>query len=257
MIASCYFWKWADNDLPGKPTDVHAALLRGELHPALQTFDARPLVAAIEALANETPPDERDEWEWIVEPAKKKQQARFVLLNCPRSPEPKTMHHLLSCQLLRYGVTCFDEGLGILGDRFPPKLNEFKWGQWSGENVYDISADELPVLIKRIEPKFSHPYAVLSNRKDDFVQCFAKGRRFVVEWRENYELNDASKFDHWKAQDKKRMAALKVPYTPKGIPPEKDPDFVNFADTLRIFEAFLLQKQRPSHYHWRNINKEL
>jgi len=29
--ASYYFWKWADNDLPGRPLEVHAALLRGEL----------------------------------------------------------------------------------------------------------------------------------------------------------------------------------------------------------------------------------
>ncbi len=44
MIAEYYFWKWADNDLPGKPAEVYASLLRGEMHPALQTFDARPLV---------------------------------------------------------------------------------------------------------------------------------------------------------------------------------------------------------------------
>lgn len=47
MIASYYFWKWADNDLPGQPVEVHAALLRGALHPALQTFDARPLLARL------------------------------------------------------------------------------------------------------------------------------------------------------------------------------------------------------------------
>ena len=36
MIANCFFWKWADNNLPGKPTDVCGTLLRGELHPAVQ-----------------------------------------------------------------------------------------------------------------------------------------------------------------------------------------------------------------------------
>jgi hypothetical protein len=30
MIATYYFWKWADNDLTGKPAEVHAALLRNE-----------------------------------------------------------------------------------------------------------------------------------------------------------------------------------------------------------------------------------
>ncbi|MEI6279251.1 MAG: hypothetical protein WCQ16_07715 [Verrucomicrobiae bacterium] len=27
---SCYFWKWADNDLPGKPAEVFADLMLGE-----------------------------------------------------------------------------------------------------------------------------------------------------------------------------------------------------------------------------------
>lgn len=57
MSASYYFWKWADNDLPGRPGDVHAALLRGELHPALQPFDARPLLEELGAAAGEQPAD--------------------------------------------------------------------------------------------------------------------------------------------------------------------------------------------------------
>jgi hypothetical protein len=89
------------------------------------------------------------------------------------------------------------------------------------------------------------------------VQCRAKGRRFLVEWRDNYDLSDFSKFDHWKAQDKDRLAALKAPYTPTGISPQKDPDFLTFADTLNIFRAFLLQQPRPARYHWCNINEEL
>jgi hypothetical protein len=44
MTGCYYFWKWADNDLPGRPVEVHAALLRGERHGALQCFDARPLL---------------------------------------------------------------------------------------------------------------------------------------------------------------------------------------------------------------------
>ena len=40
MISSYYLWKWADNDLPGKPNEVFSALIKGALHPALQTFNA-------------------------------------------------------------------------------------------------------------------------------------------------------------------------------------------------------------------------
>lgn len=255
--ASCYFWKWADNDLPGKPAEVHAALLRGVPHPALQTFDARPVLTVIEQLANGSVADERDEWDWCVAPANQVRQAQFVFLTCPRSHDFKAMHRVLARQLLRLGVSCFDESLGVLGDWFPPKLNEFQWGQWPGEMVYDITADELPVLIKRIQSKSPHSFAVLSDRRTHFVQCFLHGRRYVVEWRENHDLRHFSKFDHWKVRDKKKLAALKVPYTSKGIPLDKEPDLLTYADTLDIFRAFLLQKPRPAQYSWRNINAEL
>ena len=128
--ASCYFWKWADNDLPGKPTEVHADLLRGVQHPALQTFDARPVLTVIEQLANGSPAADRDEWTWSVVPANQVQRAQFIFLTCPRSNDFKAMHRLLNRQLLPLGVTCFDEGMGMLGDWFPPKLSEFQWGAW-------------------------------------------------------------------------------------------------------------------------------
>ncbi|MEI6074411.1 MAG: hypothetical protein WCS94_02480 [Verrucomicrobiota bacterium] len=255
--ASCYFWKWADNDLSGKPTEVHADLLRGVQHPALQTFDARPVLTVIEQLANGSPAADRDEWTWSVAPANQVQRAQFIFLTCPRSIDFKAMHRVLARQLLPLGVSCFDEGMGMLGDWFPPKLNEFQWGAWPGENIYDITPDDLPVLIKRIPAQSPSRFAILTNRRTHFVQCMLKGRRYVVEWRENHDVRDFTKFDHWKAQDQKRMAAFTVPYTPRGIPRDKDPDFLTFADTVKIFRAFLLQQPRPAHYHWRNINAEL
>lgn len=253
MIASCYFWKWTDNDLPDKPTEVHADLLRGELHPALQTFDARPILAAIETMAKGCPPEERDEWEWLAEPVKQVNQARFVFLNCPRTPEPRTMHQLLSRKLLRFDVTCFDESLGMLGDWFPPKLNEFYCGQWPGEMIYDISPDELPVLIKRISPELPNPFAVLTDRRTHFVQCFRKKTGYFIEWREN-DIQDSCNFNQWRAQDGQKLAALTVPYRRNRIAAARNPDLHPFADALNIFQAFLLQQSRSAQYHWMNIN---
>jgi hypothetical protein len=252
-MASCYFWKWADNDLPGKPMEVHAALLRGDRHPALQAFDARPISAAIEALANDAAPEERDQWEWIVEPARQEHEAIFILLNRPSPVERKSMHHQLARQLLPHDVTCFNETLGMLEDCFPPKLNKFKAGQWPGEVLYDLTPADLPVLIKRLRPKSPDPFAILNNRQTHFVQCYRDPEGFCVEWREN-DIRDCRKFQQWRAQDRKRLETLNVPYTRHGIPPGEDPDLLSFADTLRIFEAFVRAESRPSRNHWMNIN---
>ncbi len=41
MLNSYYFWKWADNDLAGRPVEVHDALLRGELAEYPGDIEAR------------------------------------------------------------------------------------------------------------------------------------------------------------------------------------------------------------------------
>ena len=104
MIANCFFWKWAYNDLPGKPTDVCAALLRGELHPAVQPFDARPVIEAIEKLPFEDLSIQRDEYKWDVNKASHSNQAQFVRFRYPRPFEAQkftTCLPTISC-LLEY-----------------------------------------------------------------------------------------------------------------------------------------------------------
>jgi hypothetical protein len=81
MSTSYYFWKWAENDVPGKPAEVWAALLRGELHPALQSFDARPLLNALEDAAAELRTVD-EEWEWKVHPPTSPEKACFVFATC-------------------------------------------------------------------------------------------------------------------------------------------------------------------------------
>ena len=88
---SYYFWKWADNDLPGKPPDVWAALLRGELHPALQLFDARPLLNALEEAAAEARAVD-EEWEWQVHPPASQEKVWFAFVTCPRVNISKRQH---------------------------------------------------------------------------------------------------------------------------------------------------------------------
>lgn len=247
MIANFYFWKWADNDLPGRPVDVFAALMRGELHPALQPFDARRLLRELETIA--AADADPAQWEWRVLPADRPRKAHQVFLTCPRPIEHKDAELLLGLD-----VTCFDEDQGRIVKWFPPKSSEFVWGQSPEEPTYEITVDELPVLLKCIRPRSPDPIAILSNRQTSFVQCIAAGRRFCVEWRENYDLHDLKKFSHWRAQDQKKLRALNAPYTSDGIPQDKDPDLLTYSDTLRIFQAFLRGGPRPPQYHWMSIN---
>ncbi len=162
MIANFYIWRWADNDLPGRPVEVFAALMRGELHPALQPFDARPLLGKLEALA--AADADHPQWEWHVVPKESPRKAHHVFLACPRRIECNEADLLLG-----FEVTCFDENRGMMAKYFAPKSSEFVWGQWPESPAYEIAVDELPVLLKRIRPKSPDPFAILSNRQGSFV----------------------------------------------------------------------------------------
>jgi hypothetical protein len=243
MIANCFFWKWADNDLPGKPTDVCAALLRGELHPAVRPFDARPVIEAIESLPFEDLSIQRDEYKWDVNKASHSNQAQFVHFTYPRPFEAQKIYHLLANELLPLGICCFDESLGMLGDWFAPKINEFQLGFWPGdlpgEIVYDISSDELTALLNRIRgcPEKLEPFAMLSDKRSHFVQCFGRKNGFFVEWGENHFVDGSRCFGIWKAL-------------------AKSCEQLNYDDTLNIFQAFILRQPRPSQFQWRDFSHE-
>ena len=240
MIANCFFWKWADNDLPGKPTDVCAALLRGELHPAIQPFDARSVIEAIEALPFEDLLIERNEYKWEVIKVSHSVQAQFVRFVYPRPFEVQEIYHLLARKLLPFGICCFDESLGMLGDWFAPKINEFQLGFWPGdlpgEIVYDISFNEVTDFLKRISIRSgkSEPFVMLSDQRSHFVQCFGKRNGFIVEWGENYYANGSHSFSAWKAL-------------------ANSSGQLGYDGVLHVFQEFFHRKPRPPQFQWRDI----
>ncbi len=252
MIFSYYFWKWADNNLPGRPTDVHAALLRGEMPPALQLFDARPLIHKLRIAASRRQRD-NEEWQWEVSPGGSVERARFVFVTCPQFEESAQRMRRFWQAFSALGLSGCDEQRGCIVKGLPPKLNCFFTGQQPSERMYDISQDDLPVLLRRVNPRLPDPFAILENQRGGFVQFYAERRRYCVEWAGN-QFWPKTIWDQWRAQDADRLS--KVGGTDEGdtLPPRQDPDLLRFSDTLRIFEAFFRGEPRPTQYPWRNIN---
>ena len=251
-MASYYFWKWAENDLPGRPAEVQADLLRGKMHPALQPFDPRRLLMTLRKMAAR---HHDEEWQWEAVTNSPKTLAKFVFVT-------GSFRGLSEARLSRFWhaffplkLSGYDEQTGGVIDGLLPKLNCFKSGQ-SSARMYDVGLDDLPVLLRGIDPKESDPFATLGNRHDHFVQCWAEGRRFTVEWAGNQFLPKTI-WDQWRAQDAKRLAALGGVYGGEKVSSSKDPDLLRYADTLRIFQAFVRDEPRPTQYPWRNINHML
>ena len=270
MTESYYLWKWADNDLPGKPNEVYSELLHGRMHPAIQPFDPVPVVCQLERIAAEGR-SVGEEWDWQIHNVPSGQQASFVFLTCPAVERYGQLRHRFCDWLLYLDITGYDEQRGQLMYCFCPKINSWEFGT-TDEIFYDITEADLPVLLHRIQAYGSEATALLEDRQNHFVQCGCFQRRFTVEWRENYDLADFSKFGQWRAGYFASAPGRPRLYIPKHFGQEvvnkncelvyqevgeKKHELIRYQDTLRIFRAFLRGEPRPPQYRWQDIKDEL
>jgi hypothetical protein len=265
---SGYLWKWADNDLPGRPNDVFAKLVRGEMHPALQPFDPMPVVQVLEKCSDDGLAD-HEEWSWRICPHGKGQRARFIYLQCLLKDNPTHSPEPVLDQLQALDMSGYDDECHRLIPNLSPKLNMFLSEQWD-ERSYDIDGDELAVLLRRLSPSGSNPFAILTDRCGNFVQCMGHGCRYNVEWHEQTDPKDWNQLRSW------RLESVPVPkkrryFIPAGVEysrvkdrdwhpcftGDSDHETISFSETLSIFRCFLHGKPRPRQYRWRNITTEI
>lgn len=267
-ISSYYFWKWADNDLPCHPREAHAALLRGQLLPALQTFDSHPLVMKLKALAAEGR-NRGEEWHWKIIHGGASGYAQCVFVTCPCLDYPRKRRWKMLRRLFSLDLVGCDAESGQMVDFCLPKINCMDFGKWPDEVAFDVEVGDLPALMRKVRSGLSHSFGLLTNRRNHYVTIGKMKHRFSVEWRENYSLSDFNSFDHWAAKYPADSKVSKC-YVPKGIFSirksergdhthdhelgEKEVELLRFSDTLRILEAFVRGEPRPMQYRWRNIS---
>ena len=254
MITSYYFWKWADNDLPGRPAEVLADLSAGRMHLALQPFDPSTLCAALDRLATRR---RAAEWQRETVPADGGGLARCVFMTRATpgrwKVDPKPFWKAVS----PLGLSGGEEGGDRLIDGLEPKLNEWSGGQTAG-TLYDMALADLPGLLRAIDPARENPYATSGGRiLGHFVQCYAdKGGCFCVAWAANTPLPEWV-WDQWRALDPARLAALGGVDASGDLPTDIEPELLTCEDTLRLFERSWRGKPRPADQPWRCLNDML
>jgi len=269
-MSSYYLWKWADNNLPGPPDEVFSELLHGRMHPAIQAFDPASVIRRLEQVSAQGRLA-GEEWDWQIQPSSSGRQVSFIFLTCPTVERYGRMRRRFCDSLLDLDISGYDEQRGQLMYCFCPKKNAWECGE-TGEVFYDITEDDLPVLFRRIPTDGCDASAILEDRRNHFVQCEPLNRRFTVEWRENYDLADFSRFGQWRAgyyESTPRRPRLFVPsrfghevinrdcelvYLKAS---EKKHELIRYQDALRIFRAFLRGGPRPPQYRWQDIKDEL
>lgn len=266
MTCSYYLWKWATNDLPGPPNEVFSELLRGRLHPALQPFDAQPILQDLQ-IAAEKRRALGEEWNWQVLVFDNVAHARFIFLQCPEVPLYGSFRHVFSKLVFPHDLSGYDEQRGNLIQCLLPKLNSISFGETPDEELCDVGVDDLPALLGRLSPEYDNPWARLGDRASNYVQCYAHHNGFAVEWLENRSLTDDTDYDLWRAGYAQYQNGGHTPrfrnelriingelrnVRMQEFPHEK----LRFGDVLNIFQAFLRGESKPARYHWRNTQQD-
>lgn len=268
-ISSYYLWKWADNDLAGRPGEVFYELMRGKMHPALQVFDPEPVAHELRRTLQERLAS-NEEWSWEICKDESGNQACFIHVSCLLKDNPRFSRDAFLDRFNALGLSGYDEQRGRLIECLSPKLNLFQCEQWWDEPRYDIKADELKVLLRRLDSAKPNPFACLQDRRSNFVQCMACGGRFSVEWHEM--LNPAN----WESIAPWRLETFPVPgkrrhFFPPGVKYRvvkgsdwvdsstgiRDHESISFGETVEVFRTFLRGEPRPAQYRWRSIRSEL
>ncbi|MFO1438770.1 MAG: hypothetical protein U1F81_10695 [Verrucomicrobiaceae bacterium] len=273
MTASYYFWKWADNDLPGPPDEVHAALLRGQMHPAIQPFDPAKLVKQFEKDATRGR-KKGEEWDWQIVWDQEPHLAKFVFVTLPDPPsegaeEAKMAHRYLRKLVFGWSGEDTREFPGSL-----PKQSIWIPGDGS-HSVWDPSVTELSGLLNDLAPSGEAGHAMLMNHKNDYIQVSALHGRFTVEWREADYMKSWNAFDHWHVRYKSphtmKGRAIQRRFVPKGMPivrlymgeyfyrwtQRHEFELICQSDVLALLRAFVLREPRPPFFEWVSLTEEM
>ena len=266
MTASYYLWRWAANNLPGRPSEVFADLVQGKMPAALRPFDARPMLQDLQAMAA-TREALGEHWEWQVQPTNAPKGARFIFLQCPRLASHGVFRPEFKKLVYPWGLSGYDVQENNLIDCLLPKLNVLVLKVDPTETNFDVGEDDLADLLRRLSPKRLNT-GYLVNSVGDWVECTAYRDGFMVEWTAGrYSKKDADYehwrvgyLEHWDERRKPRYKAHRLFLDKewhtlwfKEFPQEK----LRFSDTLRIFQAFLRGESHQAQYHWRSIRPEL
>jgi hypothetical protein len=247
MPATYYIWKWADNNLPGKPTEIVAQLCAGEMPEALQPFSPKNILGRLAEVADKR----RNEMsELLIEVEKQPNgDASFIHLSDPAADSPWLADKLLWA-VWKTGLTLYDE----INNRLVglPKRNVVEVPD-RGQQLVDIAPSDIPELLHALGDCPHLNALACYDRHGNMFQVWAHQRRFATEWQILPE-QDFNLHQIWVAG--------------KPVPSQRharfgrrldlfDNEILRMVDAQRLWVAFLAGADRPATCLWREITQEL
>ena len=249
MAGTYYIWNWADNDLPGRPSDIVAQLCAGEMPGALQPFSPKQILRRLAKVADER----RNEMsELLIETEEQGPgRAAFINLCDPASDSPWLANKLLWA-VWKTGLTLYDESNNRLIGL--PKHNVVE--ESDGEQLVDIKPGDIPELLHNLDHQPRLAAHTCYDQNGNMFQVYAHRHRYAVEWQILPE-QDFNLHQIWvagKPVDSQRQAHLGTSRSRLDL---FNNEILGMADAQRLWVTFLSGADRPARYNWRDITPEL
>ena len=249
MPTEYYIWKWADNDLPGRPAEVEDGLCAGDLPPALQQFLVRKVYSRLVKVLNRC----RSELsEILVDPQMTAGGAvRFIRLRHPVGDSAWLANQLLwsgwDAELTVYNATA-QRLVGL------PKRNVVEMP--AGRQWVDIGRADIPGLLHQLGQEPDLAALACYDRDGNMFQVWAHQRRYAVEW-QVLPARDFNLHRIWVAgrslptQRRARLGSL------EGGLELYSQELLEMAEVAGLWAAFLAGAKLPISHVWRDVTRNL
>ena len=249
MPTEYYIWKWADNDLPGRPAEVEDGLCAGDLPPAIQQFLVRKVYPRLVKVLNRC---RAELSEILVDPQLTAAgAARFIRLRHPLGDSAWLANQLLwsgwDAELTVYNATA-QRLVGL------PKRNVVEMP--AGRQWVDIARADIPGLLHQLGQEPDLAALACYDRDGNMFQVWAHQRRYAVEW-QVLPARDFNLHRIWVAgrslptQRQARLGSL------EGGLELYSRELLEMAEVAGLWAAFLAGAKLPASHVWRDVTRNL
>lgn len=249
MPTEYYIWKWAPNDLPGRPAAIVEQLATGDLPPALERFRVRQVYGRLSEVLNQC----RSELSEIsVDPVPAEDGAvRFIRFRHPHGDSAWLADKLLwagwDAGLTVYNATA-NRLIGL------PKRNVVEFS--GGRQLVDIERADIPGLLHQLAIQPGLSALACYDRDGNMFQVWAHDRRYAVEW-QDLPVRDFKLHRIWVAgrpiptQRRARLGSLA-----HGLELFSR-ELLPMDEVYQLWTSFLAGGHRPATHVWRDVTRDL
>jgi hypothetical protein len=248
MAVTYYIWKWADNDLPGNPSEIVAQLDREELPAAIRQFPQQELAVQLAEFLSQLKGCLTALEVYHDQGHKKLASHLRLILQEGKAP----LDTKLLGAVWEHGLTVYNASTNRLVGL--PKRNVVEYP--GGRQFVDIETADIPGLLHELSAAPGLVALACYDRQGNMFQVWSYRRRYAVEWQvlPGRDFNQHRIWVAGRPVPARRRARLGTLNSGLNL---FAPELLSLNEVHRLWKAFLNGETRPETHRWRDVTHEL